>query len=166
MTPKTVVQHPAEILHKPAESIKDFKSDKLTSLIKDMRQTLKKEDGAGIAAPQINISKSIFVIPKAYAPKVRMWHDPTTWLRPPYQTVFINPEILYYSEKKEETDEGCLSVRGQFYPTTRSSEIVLRAQNRAGKKFKVRASGLLARIFQHETDHLNGILFLDRLHEK
>ncbi|MDP4010350.1 MAG: peptide deformylase [Candidatus Spechtbacteria bacterium] len=163
---KEVTQYPAEVLHKIAEPISNFGERELKSLIRDMKDTLKNEDGAGIAAPQIGIAKCVFVIPKRYAPKIRIWHDISTWLRPVRQTVFINPRITYYSKGRGEIDEGCLSVRGKFYPTTRVKKVILRAQNIKGKRFKVRAEGLLARIFQHETDHLNGILFLDRLHEK
>ena len=163
---KEVTQHPAEVLHKATEPINYSNNNELKSLIRDMKDTLKSEDGAGIAAPQIGISYSVFVIPKRYAPKVRMWHYPSTWLRPARQTIFINPRITYYSKNKKATSEGCLSVRGKFYPITRSKEVTLHAHNYTGKKFKVRAEGLLARIFQHETDHLNGIIFLDRLHEK
>jgi len=163
---KEVTQHPAKVLHKTTEPIAYFGGRELKLLIHDMKDTLKSEDGAGIAAPQIGISKSVFVIPKRYAPKVRIWYDLSTWLRPARQTIFINPRIAYYSKNKKATSEGCLSVRGKFYPTTRFEKVILYAYNYRGKKFKVRAEGLLARIFQHETDHLNGILFLDRLHEK
>ena len=163
---KEVTQHPSEVLHKATEPISYFNNNELKSLIRDMKDTLKSENGAGIAAPQIGISKSVFVIPKKYAPKVRIWYDLSTWFRPVRQTIFINPRITYYSKDKKAASEGCLSVRGKFYPITRSEEVTLGAHNYTGKKFKVRAEGLLARIFQHETDHLNGIIFLDRLHEK
>ena len=162
---KEVVQNPAEVLRKKAAKIKKFNTPELIELISDMMDTVIAEDGVGLAAPQIGVSKSIFIIPEDYAPEIRTLH-PKTWLSPKLQTVFINPKITYYSDKKETTEEGCLSVRGKFHPTTRSYEVLLKAQDIKGKKFKVRGEGLLARIFQHETDHLNGILFLDRLHEK
>ena len=70
------------------------------------------------------------------------------------------------SKDKEEVEEGCLSVKGVYHLITRSHEITIKAQDEKGRNFKVKADSLLARIFQHETDHLNGLLFLDRLHEK
>ena len=165
MARKSVVQEPAGVLRKKAEKIMKFNTPELKELILDMKDTVLEEDGVGLAAPQINVSKSIFIIPDDYAPEIRTMH-PGTWLYPRVQTVFINPEIIYYSKEKEEIEEGCLSVKGKYHPTVRSYGVVIRAQNEKGKKFKIKEEGLLARIFQHETDHLNGILFIDRLHEK
>lgn len=164
---KPVVQNPAEVLRKKTEKITKFNTPELKELINDMMDTVIKEDGVGLAAPQINVSKSIFVIPEDYAPEIK-GVNPLTWLKPKTQTVFINPEIIYHSEEKEEIEEGCLSVKGadMYHPTSRSYEVTIRARDEKGKRFKVRGEGLLARIFQHETDHLNGILFIDRLHEK
>ncbi|MEX0877689.1 MAG: peptide deformylase [Candidatus Spechtbacterales bacterium] len=164
---KPVIQAPAEVLRKKSEPIKQYNTPDLKGLISDMMDTVIKEDGVGLAAPQINISKRIFIIPEDYAPEIKNL-NPKTWLRPKTQTVFINPEIIFYSDVKEETEEGCLSVKGanMYHPTNRSYEVVIRAQNEKGKKFKIRGRGFLARIFQHETDHLNGILFIDRMHEK
>ncbi|MDX1607813.1 MAG: peptide deformylase [Candidatus Spechtbacterales bacterium] len=162
---KPVVQEPANVLRKKAEKIKKFNTPKLRELISDMMDTVIAEDGVGLAAPQIGISKRVFIIPEDYAPEIRTL-NPRTWLKPKIQTVFINPKIIYYSNKKETVEEGCLSIRGKFHPTTRSHEVLIQARDIKGRKFKTRGEGLLARIFQHETDHLNGILFIDRLHEQ
>ncbi len=160
---REVVQDPNPILHKTAEKITDFNSPDLQNLIKEMRKTLRAEDGAGLAAPQINVSKSVFVIPEEYAPKVRTIFIPASLLKPLQPSVYINPEIIEYSEDKEVVEEGCLSIKGKYHPTPRSYKVTLRAQNEDGRKFTVEATGLLARIFQHETDHLNGVLFTERI---
>lgn len=161
-----VIQDPNSILHKKTKDITNFRDAKLLQLIKNMKDTLKKEDGVGLAAPQINVSLNVFVIPEEYAQKTRKISAPFSFLKPHWPIVFINPKIIYHNKKTEEMDEGCLSVKGVYYKITRSYEVMLQARDEKGRKFKVRAEGLLARIFQHETDHLNGLLFLDRLHEK
>lgn len=166
MAIKPVVQNPDPVLRKVAEPIKDFNDPGLKTLIKDMKDTVIEEDGAGLAAPQIGVSKAVFVIPEEYAPKVRIPAKPHSMIKPKKQEVFINPRILDYSKAKEEIEEGCLSVKGIYHSTVRSYEATIEAYNEKGKKFRVSGQGLLARIFQHETDHLNGILFIDRLHEK
>ncbi|MDX1535496.1 MAG: peptide deformylase [Candidatus Spechtbacterales bacterium] len=166
MAIKDVVQNPDPVLHKKAEPIKDFKDENLDSLIEDMKDTVVEQDGAGLAAPQIGVSKAVFVIPKEYAPKVRIPKKPHSLLRPVKQEVFINPRILKYGEEKQKIEEGCLSIKGVYHPTTRSYKATIEAQDENGRKFRVKGEGLLARIFQHETDHLNGMLFIDRLHEK
>ncbi len=76
--------------------------------------------------------------------------------------VIFNPEIIKFSEEKIIMEEGCLSAPGIYGQVERSSEIILQGYDKNGRKIKIRASGLLARIFQHETDHLNGILFIDK----
>lgn len=161
-----VVQDPDPVLHTIAKEIKNFKDPSLKDLISDMKDTLVEEDGLGLAAPQIGVSLSVFVIPDEYAPEVRRFLSPLTFLRPMKPTVFINPKIIRYGKDREEMDEGCLSVRDVYKPITRSYEVTIKARNEKGQKFTFTANKLLARIFQHETDHLNGILFLDRLHEK
>lgn len=161
-----VVQDPNPILHKKTEDITNFHDADLMHLIEDMKDTLEKKEGVGLAAPQINISLNIFVIPEEYAPKTRKISAPFSFLKPHWPTVFINPKIIYRSKKIEEMDEGCLSVKGVYHKITRAYEVILQARDEKGRKFKIKAEGLLARIFQHEIDHLNGLLFLDRLHEK
>ena len=130
-----------------------------------MHDTVIQEDGVGLAASQINIKKRIFIIPEEYAPEIRTIRIPWSFIRPYKQTVFINPTILSRSERAIILEEGCLSVRNKFYPTTRSAEVVFESQDEKGRKFKIKAGGLLARILQHETDHLDGVLFIDRIHE-
>lgn len=163
---RTVVQEPSPVLREKARKVSDFRNPKLAPLIKDMKDTLIEQDGLGLAAPQVNESIAIFVIPSEIAPVIRTVLIPLSLVKPLRPTVFINPQIVSHSKQKEEKNEGCLSVKGFFSALSRSSRVLLRAQDERGRAFSARAEGLLARVFQHETDHLNGILFIDRLHEK
>jgi peptide deformylase len=131
---------------------KEFDSKELLSLLTKMHTTLaKEEDGVALACPQIGISKRIFVVsPNAYNEDAK--------LKP---LVFINPKIIKTSKKRANMQEGCLSVRFIYGTTNRSTGVTVEAYNEHGKKFTYGASGLLAHIFQHETDHLEGILFID-----
>ncbi len=161
---RKIVQDPNPVLHKKTLPItQGFGSNFLKKLIANMKNTLKAEDGLGLAAPQIGESLSIFVIPSNIAPKVRTPSMPFSLIKPLWPTVFINPEITHYSKEKEAMEEGCLSIRGIFRPTPRSYKVKIKALDERGRKISVSATGLLARVFQHETDHLNGILFIERL---
>lgn len=161
---RIVLQHQNPILHKKTLPITGgFGSFFLERLIRDMKDTLKEQDGVGLAAPQIGESLAIFVIPDDIAPEIRTPRMPFTLLKPLKPAVFINPEIIFYSKEKEILDEGCLSVKGLFRPTPRSYKVKLKALDKRGRKLVISAEGLLARIFQHETDHLNGTLFIERL---
>jgi len=133
---------------------KEFGSPKIKKIIEDMKDSLALcEDGVALAAPQIGISKRIFVVsPKAYE---------GASVSPGDSLVYINPRIEKNSRKKIALDEGCLSVRGCFGQTLRAAQTTIVAQDESGKLFKRGASGLLSQIFQHETDHLDGILFVD-----
>lgn len=160
---RPIIQDPNPILHKkPLPVTGGFDSAFLERLIREMKRTLKDQDGVGLAAPQINESLSVFVIPDDLAPEVRTPSAPLSFLKPLRPTVFINPEITYYSKEKEIIEEGCLSIKGIFKPTARSLVIKIKALDRRGRKISITAKGLLARVFQHETDHLNGILFIER----
>jgi peptide deformylase len=130
----------------------EFGTDELKSLIKTMQATLAKEDdGVALAAPQIGVSKRIFVVaPSAY-------EEDAKW-KP---LVFINPVITKASKKMEERQEGCLSVRWIYGKTKRHVSATIESYDIDGRKFSYGASGLIAHIFQHETDHLDGVLFID-----
>lgn len=141
-------------LRKIAKSVKkeEFGSDHLKAVLKAMKHALSREDdGVAIAAPQIDIPLRIFLIhERAYDPKAK-WKP----------LVFINPKITKVSKKKEEMHEGCLSVRWIYGRTKRHSSVTIEAYDENGVKFSFGASGLIAQIFQHETEHLDGILFID-----
>ena len=161
---RKVIQDPAPILHKkPLPITGDFESRFMERLTADMRDTLIEQDGVGLAAPQVSESLSVFVIPDDLAPEVRTPFAPLSFLKPLRPTVFINPEVVYHSQEREVIEEGCLSIRGTFKQTPRSLTVKIKALDYRGRKFTVSATGILARVFQHETDHLNGILFTERL---
>ena len=160
---KPVIQDPNPILHKITLPISVFSFNTLNKLIENMKDTLKEQNGVGLAAPQIDESLSVFVIPDDLAPKIRTPRILFSLIKPLYPTVFINPVVTYYSKEKETIEEGCLSIRGVFKPIPRSYKVKIKAQDHQGRKLSISAKGLLARVFQHEIDHLNGILFIERI---
>lgn len=127
----------------------DFKSypkKEIGSLIRQMRQIMKKADGIGLAANQVGLDFKMFVAEvdgKFYA--------------------IFNPEIAKTSKESDMLEEGCLSVPGDFDEVIRPAKVTLTGQDKNGKKIKIKAWGLLARVFQHEVDHLNGGLFIDKI---
>jgi peptide deformylase len=135
------------ILRKKTDRIEDFGED-LQELIEEMVKIMYAEDGAGLAGPQIGVSKSIFVGDDSSG---EGWK------------VFINSEIIEFSDEKEIAEEGCLSVPDIFENVERSSRVKVRYNDREGNVHEEEATSYRARIFQHETDHLNGILFVDHL---
>ncbi len=142
-----VVQFPAEVLSNKMLDVKKI-TDVERKLVKDMIDTMYAEQGVGLAANQVGIAKQIFV---ASADQVRG-----------QEIVCFNPKII----KKEGTIkefEGCLSVREVYEPVKRFKKVTIQAMDLEGKIVELRGEGLLARIFQHEIDHLNGTLFIDRL---
>jgi len=116
-------------------------------LVKDMLDTLQEEGGVGLAAPQIGITRRVVIV--RFEDKVE---------------TYINPEIEILEKKKVESDEGCLSIYSiQGFQVGRSPRIKVRAMDLKGRDVEFIAEDMLARILQHEVDHLNGILFIDRL---
>ncbi|OGB98895.1 peptide deformylase [candidate division KSB1 bacterium RBG_16_48_16] len=114
--------------------------------IDDMIETMVEEDGVGLAAPQMNVSKRIMI---------------ASDLENIY--VMINPEIEAYSEKSATDAEGCLSLPGLQAMVQRPEKVIVKALDREGKPLKITAKGLLARVIQHEVDHLNGVLYVDKM---
>ncbi len=143
-------------------SASDFGGAQLHKIIERMKTALASQrDGVAIAAPQIGVPLRIFVVAGFIFKKE---DDPTF----PTDKVFINPEIISVSKQKRWLEEGCLSVRYLYGKVHRSTKAKVHAYDENGKAFTIGASGLLAQIFQHETDHLNGTLFIDsakELHE-
>ena len=163
---RSIIQEPHPTLRKKAQKVASFNDPELIKLIRDMKDTMMRFDGLGLAAPQIDKNIAIFVITQEIVPRLRTLKNPKTFIRPQRPTVFINPRIMRYWEEKEIEEEGCLSIHDVFAPIARAQKVTIEAQNEKGQKFRVTAENLLARVFQHETDHLNGTLFIDRLHEK
>jgi peptide deformylase len=146
---RPIVRHGAAVLHRPAEPVGDITHD-IDALVDDMIQTMYAAPGIGLAAPQVGVSARIFVC------DISVGRNPADLL------IFINPEFVERDGMQLE-EEGCLSVPGFNATVARPSRAVLKGLNRHGEPQSVEASGLLARCFQHEMDHLDGTLFVDRL---
>jgi peptide deformylase len=131
--------------------LKDKKKEKeMRELIKKMRDIMKKANGVGLSANQIGLSHRLFVA-QVYDSQGKQ----------KFYAIF-NPEIVKQSEEVESIEEGCLSVPQKYGPVTRAYALTLTGFDQKGKKLKIKAWGLLARVFQHEVDHLNGKLFIDK----
>ena len=137
-----------EILRTKCEKVTVF-DHALEILIDAMFETLEEADGVGLAGPQVGVDKRLFIV---------SLNDGT-------KKVFINPEILETSVETNPYEEGCLSIPGVYHNVTRPSKVKIYAQDEKGHAFTIDASGLLARVIQHENDHLDGKLFTDRLSE-
>jgi peptide deformylase len=162
-----ILQKKAAVLREMAKPVgeEEFGAKSLASELNDLSKALHAEDdGVAIAAPQIGLSKRIFVVSGktlGLLKSGKAYEDLTPEDILP-DMVFINPEIVKLSKKKRWLEEGCLSVRWLYGKVERSEKARVRAFDMNGKPFSVNASGLLAQIFQHEIDHLNGILFIDK----
>ena len=139
--------------------LKEIKSEKIKKIIEEMKNALaKEEEGVAIAAPQIGIPLRIFVVSK----KIFQLLDAAKSDKNKFDDlVFINPEITKLSKEKEVMEEGCLSVRDYYGKIKRATKATVRAYDENGNVFERGGGRLLAQIFQHEMDHLNGILFTD-----
>lgn len=146
--------HP--ILRQQAHTVKQFQDPQLQNLIDDLLTTVQNAQGVGIAAPQVGESLRLFIV--ASRPNSRYPQAPNI---PP--TVMINPRLLTHSSEQVKGWEGCLSVPGVRGLVPRSQEIEIEYCDRTGQNHTAILTDFLARIFQHEYDHLNGILFIDRL---
>jgi peptide deformylase len=144
-----ILEYPNEVLRKNCEEIKDPTSVEIKQLILDMTQTLRANDGLGLAAPQVGKNLQICVI--------EIENE---------LFVLINPEIKSLSKEKITSQEGCLSLPNKFLNINRHKRIKVKATDTNGKKQIIRARGLLARVIQHEIDHLNGVLIVDRVNEE
>jgi peptide deformylase len=161
---KDIVQTGAPVLRTTADEVSpvDMTSPRIRAILADMKEVLDAEpDGAALAAPQIGVPLRIFIISErvfgATSEHEEASKDP--------HFVFINPVIVKRSRKKEILDEGCLSVRGKYGHVERCTNITVEAYDEHGTRFKRGAGGLLAQAFQHEIDHLEGTLFIDKATE-
>lgn len=155
---KEVIQKGNPILRKKASKVapEDITGDGIQSLLKDMSETLReKKYGVALAAPQIGTSVRIFILAERIFTEEEHKKN---------GLVYINPKIIKTSRKKAEVEEACLSVDGYFGTVKRAALVTVEAYNEHGNMFTRGAGGLLAQIFQHEIDHLNGILYTDHAH--
>ncbi len=150
-----IAELPDPVLRRKAHRITEINKD-LQTLIDNMIETLRDAPGVGLAAPQV--SQSIRLIVVEYGEE----DEEGKPLEPKKLYVVINPAIVTASEEKEMGIEACLSIPGLAGEVERHSALVVKGLNRFGKSTRIKASGWLARIFQHEIDHLDGVLFTDR----
>lgn len=151
-----IVTYDDEVLRKKAKPVKKD-SEQLQQLIDDMFDTMYNSDGVGLAAPQVGELLRIFV---ADASPMMDEEDESAVEEP---IVLINPEITFQSEEEVEMEEGCLSIPGVNASVTRPEKIAVKYLDRDFKEQELEVDGWWARVIQHETDHLDGILFLDHL---
>ena len=133
------------VLRTKADPVVDFDKE-LRKLIRDLTETLLDEGGAGLAAPQIGVGLRVFAFDV---------DDTVGYL--------VNPELHFPDDEEQDGPEGCLSIPGVYVDTKRRQNVIARGFNEHGEPVRLVGTGLMARCCQHETDHLDGILFLDRL---
>ena len=136
------------VLRSKCEEVKKVDKE-IEKIINDMADTMERNRGIGLAAPQVGTKKRIIVV--------------KTDFEKPDVFALVNPKIVKKSPETETREEGCLSFPGIFLKIKRAKEIVIEGLNIKDERVKIRASGFLAEVFQHETDHLDGVLFFDRL---
>ena len=146
---RPILRHGAGVLHRKAAVVDEITPD-IQQLIDDMVQTMYAAPGVGLAAPQVGVGLRIFVADISFG------RNPSDLL------CFVNPEFVERDGMQLE-DEGCLSVPGFNATVARPSRVVMKGLDRAGQPQQIEGIGLLARCFQHEMDHLDGTLFVDRL---
>src|SRR3989344_339796 len=147
----------------------DIRSPRIQKLIADMKSLLAKEEyGVALAAPQVGEPLRLFIVAgRALARNSRNAPDedernPDSESPPPPDQIYINPVVTKVSRGKKEKHEGCLSIRGKWGIVARAEKMTLRAYDEKGRQFTRGASGFLAHVFQHETDHLEGVLYTDK----
>jgi peptide deformylase len=156
MTIQEIITVPDPTLNTRAEKVKNF-SAKLQYLIGDMIETMRSANGVGLAAPQIGISQQIIVV--EYTEEKEFGHDA---INPKKLYVVINPSIFQFSSKSVVGVEACLSVPGFAGEIVRYQSVKIKGLNRHGRPLRLKVDGWLARIFQHEIDHIHGVLYTDR----
>ncbi len=139
-----------DVLREETKTIKSGEFDSsLKLLVEAMKETLLEAEGVGLAAPQVGVSKRLFIV---QLPNQKA-------------EVYINPEIIEYGREEGPYEEGCLSIPGYYAEVIRPLTLVIKAQDENGKTFIKKADGLRARVIQHENDHLYGKLYIDHIPE-
>ncbi|MBI2475128.1 peptide deformylase [Candidatus Uhrbacteria bacterium] len=143
-----VLTHPNKALHEKSKIVEadQIKSETTLSLVNDLKETMIEENGVGIAAPQIGVQKQIIIIETEAGPQA-----------------FFNPTIIRHSIRKIESEEGCLSVPGVFGIVRRYRNITVQALDEQARVVTIKLGAFPAIVFQHEIDHLNGILFIEKV---
>ncbi len=159
MTLLTIITPTNPILRRKARPVSDPRAPEIQRLIDDMIVTMRDAPGVGLAAPQVAEAIRLAVI--EYAPDPEDLPEDAEPPKPKLY-VIINPEITARSEEMVDGAEGCLSIPGYAGTVSRHQAVTVKALNRQGRPIKIKADGWLARIFQHEIDHLDGVLFIDK----
>ena len=146
---RPILRHGADALHRPARPVVDFDDD-LQTLIDDMIQTMHAAPGIGLAAPQVGVGLRVFVA------------DPSSGRSIDDLVTVVNPRIVE-QEGAQREEEGCLSLPGFAARVTRSARVVVQGYDREGTEISIEGEALFARVLQHELDHLDGTLFVDRM---
>src|SRR3989338_5126001 len=144
-----IVKEPEKILRKKLKSVEKI-TPEIETLISDMREKMVEAHGVGLAANQVGEDIQVFVIDKKLAEENEV------------PDAYVNPEITEYSKDQGELEEGCLSIPEYWVQVKRAKKIKLKALDENGKKIKIKARGFLARVLQHEYDHLQGVLIKNR----
>jgi len=152
MAIREIITLPDKTLRQKARKVSSFGSD-LQSLVDDLVETMRSAPGVGLAAPQVNVPLRVIVVE---------FNESEDEEIPPKLSVVVNPEITRFSSEDEIGTEGCLSIPGIVGDVERPLTVTIKGLNRRGQPQKIKASGWLARIFQHEVDHVDGVLFVDR----
>ena len=145
-----ITKDPNKILHKKLDPVAEI-TPEIAALIEDMRKTMVEAKGVGLAANQVGKNLQIFIIDKKLAEENAV------------SDVYINPKMNEFSRDKMEMEEGCLSIPGFWHFIKRSKKVHVKALDETGAKIKLKARGFLARVLQHEYDHLQGMLIRDKL---
>jgi peptide deformylase len=146
------------VLRRKAKKVAKI-TPEVRQLLDDMVETMREAPGVGLAAPQVGVSERVIVV--EYAEEEESADEAKPAKKKLY--TLVNPEIVWHSDNRVEGTEGCLSIPGWSGDVLRHEAVAVKALNRNGQKIKINAAGWLARIFQHEIDHLDGILYIDRL---
>ncbi len=149
MSLRKVLIHPNKELRKSSRglSVEEIQSKEMQKLVDDMLETMEVENGVGLAAPQVGEHVRLIICETKRGPEA-----------------YFNPEIIKSSLRKTQSEEGCLSIPKVYGIVERHKSVKMTAYNRKGEKITVKTGGLLSVIFQHEIDHLDGVLFIDRAH--
>ncbi len=141
-----IIKYPAKILRQKAKKIKDPSDPEIQKLIQNMTETLRKAQGLGLAAPQVGKLLRLCIV--EFENKLH---------------ILINPKIINFSKSKIIIEEGCLSFPKKFFPVERPEKMKVMYLDEKGKRSKIKTDGILSRIIQHEIDHLNGVLIIDKI---
>jgi len=152
MAIREIITLPHKTLRQKARKVTSFGAD-LQTLIDDLVETMRSAPGVGLAAAQVNVQSRVIVVE---------FNENEDEEIPPKLYVVVNPEITRFSSEDEIATEGCLSIPMIVGDVERPITVTIKGLNRRGQPQKIKASGWLARIFQHEVDHLDGVLFVDR----